>query len=428
MDHVYMILFGLLAIAAIYTIIPDFILHYLGAGAWKRHYSPGAAITFDDGPNPDITPQILDILDLYNVKATFFVIGEKAARYPELIKLIRSRGHSLGAHTQHHRFAWFLSPRATWKEWDQCIATLEDLTGEAVEWIRPPWGTFSLSTWLWLKIRNKKAILWDAEGHDWQVRRGPEEIIARILKSVREGSIILLHDAGGEKGAPVNTLNALGLLCQKITEDQKLPLAALTFPQWSVFRRIAVKGLSSWERLFAKLYLVERIDSSNVFRISKTRFQGPDLYSQTGQLLVQRGDLVGEIHLDNPRLCTGTNSCRQGIHLLGQVRSSLPGLASYVAENPEYRDIKVLLGLTLINQGAERFGFQVRSMPLTLSTRLAGFLQKILLVLYASPGKARLKKYLHKHPKLVWISKQQLLESWFPVEKTVKRRASLTNV
>lgn len=412
MALLYIIIIGLITAAAVYAFIPDFILHHLGVGAWKRQFSPGVTITFDDGPNPEITPQILDILDQYKVKATFFVIGEKAARYPELIKLIHGRGHDLGAHTQHHRFAWLISPRTTWQEWDQCVAALEDLTGEAVEWMRPPWGTFSLSTWWWMKSRNKKAVLWDVEGHDWQVRRSPEQIIDRILKKVREGSIILLHDAGGEKGAPDNTLSALGLLCQKVTEDKNLPLVALALPQWTACRRLTQKAWAAWERFFARLYHIERIDSNNVFRLSKARYNGPNLYSPSGQLLAQKGDLVGEIHFDNSRLFTGTSSIQQGIHLLAQVKSSVPGLARYVTENPEYRDVKVFCGLTLINQGAWRFGFQVQEMPPTISVRLAGLLQKVLLLLLISPERASYKKLMHQQPKLVWISKEQLLHTW----------------
>ncbi|PKM77132.1 MAG: polysaccharide deacetylase family protein [Firmicutes bacterium HGW-Firmicutes-15] len=413
----YMILFGLILAAAIYTVIPDFFLHYLGAGTWKRQYTPGVAITFDDGPDPDITPQILDILDRYQVKATFFVVGEKAATYPDLIKLIRVRGHYLGAHSQHHRFAWFMSPWETWKDWDECIATLENLTGEVVEWVRPPWGTFNLSTWFWLRIRRKHAVLWNAEGHDWQFRRNPEQIISRILNHTKEGSIVLLHDAGGEKGAPVNTLNALDLLCVKIIEDKKLPLVALEFPQWSVWRKLVVNIWTKWEQLYAILYKVERISSTNVFRLSRNRYKGPNLYSQTGQLLAQNGDLVGEIHLDSIRLQDKeTDIGNKGIHILRQVRRSLPVLASYVASNPEYEGIKVFVGLTLINQGVKRLGFQVQEMPTTLFIRSVGVLQKLIILLYRSPKKARMKKYTQEHPKLVWISKHQLLENWLSNE------------
>jgi peptidoglycan/xylan/chitin deacetylase (PgdA/CDA1 family) len=411
MGWIYPVLLGLMLVVAVYTIIPDFLLHGLGIGSWKRQYTPGVAITFDDGPDPEITPHILDILTQYQLIATFFIIGEKAARYPDLIKLIRARGHKIGAHSQHHRFAWFMSPWETWRDWNECIATLEPLTGEVVEWVRPPWGTFNLITWLWVKIHRKQAVLWNAEGHDWLVRRSPEQIVSRIVNQVREGSIVLLHDAGGQEGAPQNTLRALDQLCRKVIEGEKLPLVELDLPEWPEWHKLAFSLWGRWESIFTRLYKVERISSTNIFRLSKKRYRGPNLYSQTGQLLAETGDLVGEIHLDSNRLQGKETAIGQrGIHLLRLVRRSLPALASYVAKNSEYDGIRVFIGLTLINQGVKSLGFQVQEMPTSMSISMVGLLQKLILLIYPSLKKTRENKYKGKRPKLVWISRQQLLE------------------
>ncbi|MEA4926553.1 MAG: polysaccharide deacetylase family protein [Syntrophomonadaceae bacterium] len=411
---VYTALAFLIAAAFIYMLIPDLFLHYGGIGSWKRQYTPGVALTFDDGPDPVITPLILDVLDRYQVKATFFVVGQQAERYPDIIRLIRSRGHALGVHSQHHRFAWGLPPRTTWQEWDEGVATLERLTGEEVKWMRPPWGTFNLSTWLWLKNRHKQAVLWDVEGHDWQVRRSPEDIVERILKRVREGSIVLLHDSGGDKGAPVNTLNALDSLCRRIIDDLKLPLVALELPAWSGRHRLFIRLWTKWEQLFAKLFKIERVSSTSVFRISRSRYSGPALYSPNGQLLAQKGDLVGEIHFDNGRLQhEGSTPGEKGVHLLRQVRRSLPALAQFVADNPDYQNVSVLVGLTLLNQGAQHLGFQVQELPPTLFVRLMGFWQRGIMLVYKSkPSKTTAVKPKRSNPRLVWMSKQQLLENW----------------
>jgi peptidoglycan/xylan/chitin deacetylase (PgdA/CDA1 family) len=227
MGWVYWVLFSVFSIMAIYTIIPDLLLHHLGMGSCKRQNSSGVAITFDDGPNPDITPQILNILDRYQITATFFVVGEKAARHPELIKLIMSKGHQIGLHSQRHRYAWFMSPRATWQEWETGLHTLERITGQPVQFVRPPWGTFNLVTWIWIKLHRKKAVLWIAEGHDWQAKRTPKQIIERILNKITAGSIILLHDDGGEDGAPLNTLKALEKLCFRIINEKELTFIRL---------------------------------------------------------------------------------------------------------------------------------------------------------------------------------------------------------
>lgn len=226
------ILLVFIAVVLIYMIIPNIFFKILGLGTWKYQATSGVAITFDDGPNPEITPQILDILDHHGVIATFFVVGEKAARYPELIKMIQARGHQLGAHSNHHQFEVLISPWRTWQDWEDCNATLEHLTEGKILLVRPPWGTFNLCTWLWMKSHHKQVVLWSAEGHDWQSRRSPEQIITRILKRTKPGSILLLHDAGGDEGAPQNTLRALDELCRKIVQDKKLPLVALELPEY----------------------------------------------------------------------------------------------------------------------------------------------------------------------------------------------------
>lgn len=413
------ILLGLTILAlALYTVIPDLFLHRLGIGSWKRQFTPGVALTFDDGPDPVITPKVLAILAKYQIPATFFIVGEKAAQYPELIRRIRANGHRLGAHCQTHRYAWFMSPWSTWREWEKSINILERITGEAVELVRPPWGTFNLVTWWWLKKRRKKAVLWNAEGHDWQVRRTPGEIAERLLKRTKEGTIIVLHDSGGEQGAPDNSLQALDLMCGRIVEELKLPLVPLEFPEWTEWHRFLFALWEKWELLFARLYRVERIDANNLFRLSLNSFEGPDLYAQDGRLLAKKGDTVAEIHLDNVRLQRKGSGMRElGLKALRQVRESLPGLAAYVAENPKYRSVEVFMGLTLLNRGVKGFGFHVQEIPLTGFTRFVGILQRVIMVIYHPAGKARLTERLGHEPKLVWISRQELLQRWLPQKK-----------
>ena len=287
----------ILAVVSLYMIIPDLLLHRLGIGSWKRQYNPGVSITFDDGPNPEFTPRILDILDKHQVSATFFVVAENALKYPEIVKQIRERGHIIGAHSKYHRYAWFMFPLETWREWEECIEILENLTGDKIEWIRPPWGIFNLVSWWWMKTKNKQAILWNVAGHDWKLRSNEEQIVLRILSKTKEGSIILLHDSGGEAGAPENTVRALDIICHKIVKEQKLPLIQLSFPDWSL-KWLVLSLWGKWEHLFARLYGVDRIDCENVVRLSRIRYKGTHLYDIDGQLLAKTGDWVGEIHLD----------------------------------------------------------------------------------------------------------------------------------
>lgn len=399
--------------ALLYTLIPDLFLHRLGIGSWKRQYSGGVVLTFDDGPDPEYTPQILNVLASNNAPATFFLVGEKAAEYPEIVKEILGQGHQIGVHCQQHRYAWFMGPRATWRKWDDGVKTIEQIIGQEVTLIRPPWGTFNLALWLWLKSRKKKAVLWNVEGHDWKACSSPQQIAERILKRTQEGTIIVLHDSGGEPGAPRQTLQALEILCRELREKIKLPVVKLEFPKWSFFRLFTYTLWEKWERLFARLNKVERINSTNIVRLSRTRYKGPTLYSQEGRLLAKPGDLVAELHLDNARfLGTETDSQKIALKALRQAKHSLPELASYIVKHPDYQDIQVFLGLSLINRGVKRLGFVVQDVPVSLSTRGIGLLQSIIKRVYQPPGMNNNLNTMGDQPKLVWISREELLKRW----------------
>lgn len=412
-DIIYRVVLIGAAVAVLYALLPDLFLHRIGLGSWKRQFTPGVALTFDDGPDPEVTPGVLDILYQHGVKATFFVVSSKAERYPDIIRRIVAEGHTLGIHSQRHHHAWLSFPWATWREWEKANQTLENIAGHPLEWVRPPWGTFNLVLWFWLKKENKRAVLWNAEGHDWQEKRTPESIVERILKKTREGTIIVLHDGGPLIGVRRNLLPVLHKLCHSIVEELKLPIIPLEFPEWPVRRRLTFVLWEKWEHLFAKLYQVKRIDAYNMLRLSKIRYKGPNLYLEDEKLLAVKGDIVGEIHLDSIRL-QGKNQDIQklAIKALRMAKESMPVLAGYIANSPEYREVKVFLGLTFINRGVKGLGFNVQEVPQTLGSRWVGFLQKIVLRVYHPAGKARRNERLGGSPKLVWIAKEKLLELW----------------
>lgn len=399
---------------AIYTAIPDLFLHKLGLGSWKRHYGPGVALTFDDGPDPDFTPKVLDILDKYRIKATFFLVGEKARTYPHLVHDIQARGHKIGAHCQHHRHGWLMHPYATVREWQQGVQTLEELTGQKIEWVRPPWGIFNLVFLLWFKRHQYKAVLWNAEGHDWQTERSPEEIATRVLSKIREGSIVLLHDSGGEPGAPANSILALDLLCERLHNEHNLPVIPLEIPAWKRRHILMFTLWEKWEHLYNRLYHVQRIGLS-IFRLSKSRYQGPELYDENGRVLAHAGDTLAEIHFDSLRLQNKEGDAQKiALNAMRQARESLPLLAQYVSQNPDFQDVKVLFGQTLIHRGVKGFGFSVHDLPSSRTNRRIGKLQQLIMQVYHPNGKARLNSRLGSEPKLVWISKEKLLKLWLP--------------
>ena len=151
---------------------------------------PKIAITFDDGPHPKFTPQLLDGLKERNVKASFFVIGELAEKNPELIKRETKEGHLIGNHTYHHVDIAKVSDEKAREEIQRTNAVIQEITGEEVDFIRPPFG-------VWQKKLEKEMevlpVLWSVDPLDWTTEN-TDEIVNKVVTKVKENDIILLHD------------------------------------------------------------------------------------------------------------------------------------------------------------------------------------------------------------------------------------------
>ena len=166
------------------------------------------ALTFDDGPHYKYTAEILDILDEYGAKATFFVVGELAERYPELILRELAEGHEIGNHTWSHP----KMKKLTVDSLKQEILKTEELLNEIADYrpklFRPPEGSFSPLAEKTAENIDYEVILWTVDTRDWALA-GTEEIVSNVKKNVRNGSIILFHDFTRD-GA--HTLDALKIL------------------------------------------------------------------------------------------------------------------------------------------------------------------------------------------------------------------------
>jgi peptidoglycan/xylan/chitin deacetylase (PgdA/CDA1 family) len=168
------------------------------------------ALTFDDGPNPAVTPALLDLLDRHSVKATFFVIGEFVRAVPALAREISARGHVLGNHTQTHPSLTFCSPSRTRAELDQCDDAIEAATGKKPGWMRPPFGFRSpILDGIARKRGSAGVVMWSASARDWKPQRA-ESVIER-LRRARGGDIVLLHDGDHRvlKGDRRHTVEAM---------------------------------------------------------------------------------------------------------------------------------------------------------------------------------------------------------------------------
>ncbi len=157
---------------------------------------PRIFITIDDGPDPHDTPLLLDLLDLYQTKAIFFMIGEKVRAYPDLAREVVRRGHEIGNHTQTHPQAsfWCASPWRTRREIAGCQQTIEQITGVKPKWFRAPVGHRNLFTHPIVSTLGLRVMAWNRRGFD-AVGKNPQKVLARILPHLSAGDIVLLHEA-----------------------------------------------------------------------------------------------------------------------------------------------------------------------------------------------------------------------------------------
>lgn len=155
------------------------------------------ALTFDDGPNPVFTPQILQVLAQYHAKATFFMIGEHVHRHSEIVRAVQAAGHAIGNHTYTHRRLAGCSLAQVRIELIECQRVLRVLLGEAYgrtgKLMRPPYGAYDTTTALFAKSQRYRMVLWSVSGEDW--RHDDAGLVAqRIMAQTQPGSIVLLHD------------------------------------------------------------------------------------------------------------------------------------------------------------------------------------------------------------------------------------------
>lgn len=152
------------------------------------------ALTYDDGPHPKFTPEILRVLDKYHVKATFFMIGSRMEQYPDIVRAVLARGHVIGNHTYTHPKDILLdTPAQVIREIDKCEEVIERMTGRRTQLFRPPKGLLDGPVLQIAEEEGYRTVLWSVSA-DHRGERAPLQMAQRVLSRVRPGSIILAHD------------------------------------------------------------------------------------------------------------------------------------------------------------------------------------------------------------------------------------------
>jgi peptidoglycan/xylan/chitin deacetylase (PgdA/CDA1 family) len=145
-------------------------------------------LTLDDGPIPEATPEVLDILMKYQASATFFMVGDNVRKYPELFQRVKDEGHSVGNHTFHHLNGWHTPPGAYIEDVHRCSEYF------STKLFRPPYGRFTPSQYLLLR-KEFRFILWSVLTYDFHRRTTPGQCLDNAINNTRAGSVVVFHDS-----------------------------------------------------------------------------------------------------------------------------------------------------------------------------------------------------------------------------------------
>jgi peptidoglycan/xylan/chitin deacetylase (PgdA/CDA1 family) len=145
-------------------------------------------LTFDDGPVQEATPEVLDILAKYGVKATFFMVGDNIRKYPDVFARVIGEGHAAGNHTYHHLNGWHTPPGLYAHDVHQCREYLDS------QLFRPPYGRFTPSQYFLLR-KDFRFVLWSVLTYDFHRQTTPEQCLTNALSNTGSGSVVVFHDS-----------------------------------------------------------------------------------------------------------------------------------------------------------------------------------------------------------------------------------------
>ncbi|BAY11470.1 polysaccharide deacetylase family protein [Calothrix sp. NIES-2098] len=162
------------------------------------------ALTFDDGPWPESTAQVLDILKQNDIKATFFVVGQNVKNFPDLLKRVVAEGHTVANHTWHHWYH-FMNPQTAAYEIDNTTNLIFQLTGVKTNLFRPPGGIMHNGVAAYAKNSKYAIIMWSSDSMDYS-RPSVPRLINNVFREAKPGGIVLMHDGGGNRSHTVQAL------------------------------------------------------------------------------------------------------------------------------------------------------------------------------------------------------------------------------
>jgi peptidoglycan-N-acetylglucosamine deacetylase len=404
--------------AALYTIGADLLAACVqGTVRCSSVTDHAIALTFDDGPDPIFTPQVLNILTQFRARGTFFVIGKRAEQYPEIIRAIAEAGHEVGNHTYTHRPLWLLPPHQTRREIDRCTQVLTTILGRPPRYFRPPWGRSNLAAVRHSARVRQQGILWSVRGEGWLPLAKPEMMVRIMARKLHPGAIIDLHDGGGFVQTPARLVTALPELLRLIqargyrslTLSELLAEGAAASSCTTLSSRVWDRYEQAWNTWFG----VQRLDQDSILTLGPAIHYGSDLVLRDGTM-IHPGAQVGELHLDRARLThlhRAVPQCRVGFTLRRELENALRRLAQSIIERSHYHQMEAFRSTKLFWKEATRLGFEVCRHDIGWHRVLLSWYQRMLLARDHPLGRHRLwgRRW---EARTIWLSRRELLRRY----------------
>jgi len=455
-----------------YAFLPALISRIFGFRVFMRGQTDKEiALTFDDGPDPVYTPQLLDLLKRYGATGTFFLVGSHAEKHPEIVARIHREGHDIGIHNYVHHSNWFMRPKTVTKQILRTSDVIYRITGQRPKYYRPPWGIVNLFDFR--RLGHLQIVLWTSIFGDWRARLGADKLYKRMRAKLKPGEVFVLHDCGRTFGADEHAPAQMIAALQRILEDGKrenyrfvgiAEMVQLTernkkgkgaaatsdtpiehdmttlasrpdtnetpdAPVGKPVHRIgpvkrAIVGLwMLWESCFHVLFRLKPVGNGQAFNYRIRKYTGQPVLLKDGQQL-RSGDCVMEMHFENKILFEMGMSSRSTVHtairLLREVERAIPDLARVLEEDPRGDKVKALYGISMIHRGADGLGFQTFDLPKGLFAKLTNLYLRILLSVIHPDGRKHVRKQSERlSPKIIVMAREDLLK-W--KDRSVKNR------
>lgn len=353
--------------AAAYVALPYALVQLANLGLIRegKRAKREVALTFDDGPDPQTTPAVLDALREVGGQATFFVMAGKAQAHPELVGRMLAEGHEVAIHAEKHRHGWVRSPWGAFLDPIRASQSVQAVTGQTIKYHRPPHGAYTLVTILGQRAAGLTGVHWSIEGQDWNAKLTPQQVKERLLRLTVPGAVIVLHDAG--PGAR-NTVPMLPDLLRELHErGYRFKTVSKLEGAGRVGRADLVRrAFIALDAVFDRLGKIQTAGgrADNLFRTGYAKFPLSGVALNDGTP-VPRGKPATEFHVNNPVMVD------MGLlRSVRQAREDFRAVARDMQTRPDLQGTEVIFCLSSLHAMISKLGFETHDLSPADTKRL----------------------------------------------------------